>query len=194
MKKLLAGLLLGVLIVLAVSCGGSAATEDTTSPSASPSPSPTVLTDAGLLTQFLAAVKPIRVRFRKLENAVDHVVWKDANQNVIDASWPRAGHRAWKLTKRYDGIMVDLQLIDVPAFMRPAMKSLLKGLRIERKMYDNIGTSLVNKESWGNYTSDGKLYEKLQSEAADAFDAWRIKAKLEAKRYGVKIPWKWTKP
>lgn len=187
-KKLAVGLLLVAMGLLVVACGGTAA-KDTASPSLSPSP--TVLTDADLLAQFFADVKPIRVRYRKLEDKLDHIIWDQAHK-YADSSWPPAGRKVWKLTDKYDGIMVDLQLVDTPAFMKPAMKNLLKCLRIERKMYDEIGDWLVNKEGWGEGSANGQRYEKLRADYVDAVDAWRIKAKLEAKRYDAKIPWKWN--
>jgi hypothetical protein len=78
--------------------------------------------------------------------------------------------------------------------MRQAMRSLLKGMRVERKTYDRIADWLTSKADWPPYSSNGKLYEKLSGDASEAFDAWRIKVKLEAKRYGITIPWKWNKP
>ena len=190
MKKLVVGLLLVVLVVLAVGCG-SAATEDATSPSASPSPSPTVLTDADLLTQFLADVKPVRVRYHRLSNQLDHLIWTDAHKTA-DSSWPPVGRKMWKLLPKYDGIMVDLQLIDTPDFMRPAMKNLLTCLRRESAMYDSIAGWMRYKEGWGAGSANGQRYEKMRAAWGEASDAWRIKVKLEAKRYGVRIPWKWT--
>ena len=198
MKKRVVGLLLVAVGLLVAGCGGATSTSTTstsTSPSPSPSPSPTVLTNADLLTKFLADVKPVRLRYKNLERRLNHVIWSgDVAHPTLDSTWAPAGRKVGKLTNEYDGIMVDLQVVDVPAFMRPAMMSLLKGLRIERKMYDRVGNWFVNKESWGGSTSNGKLFDKLHSDYGEALNAWVIKVKLEAKRLGVKVPWKWTKP
>lgn len=189
MKTFVVGLLLvGVGLLVVAGCGNAKGTS--TSPSPSSSPSPTALTKADLLAQFLADVKPIRVRYRKLEIKLDHIIWSDAHK-TMDSTWPAAGRKVWTLTNKYDGIMVDLQLVDPPTFMRPAMRNLLKSLRIDRTIYEHIADWLVNKEMWGNYTANGRQYEKLLADWGEAADAWRIKAKLEAKRLGVKIPWKW---
>jgi len=188
-KKLVMGLLLAGLGLLAVGCGG--ATNASTSPSPSPSPTPTVVSNADLLTLFLADVKPIRARYHGLEDKLDQIIWKDAHK-IADSTWPLAGRKVWKLTSKYDAIMVDLQLVDTPALMRPAMKSLLKCLRVERKMYGQIGDWLVYKEGWGSGTANGQRYEKLRVDWGEAADAWRIKVKLEAKRDNVRIPWKWN--
>lgn len=191
MKRQVVGLLLVAVGLLVAGCGDARSTS--TSPSPNPSPSPTVLTKANLLTQFLADLKPIRVRYRKLENRLDHIIYEGAH-NTLDSTWPPAGRKVWKLTPKYDGIMVDLQLVNTPTFMRPAMKSLLKCLRAERQMYDSAAEWLVNKEDWSSGSSNGKKFIRLRDETVEAADAWRIAVKLEAKRLGAKIPWNWNKP
>ena len=144
-------------------------------------------------SDFVHAVRPIRVRYRLLENRLDHIIWSDAHK-YIDASWPPAGRKVWRLVDQYDSILVDLQLVPTPDFMQPGMTSLLKCLRLDRKMYTQIGNWLVWKRSWASGTTNGKRYEALLAQAGDAADAWRIKVKLEAKRLGVHIPWSWSKP
>ena len=58
----------------------------------------------------------------------------------------------------------------------------------------NILTPNESAASVAEGSGNGTAYERLVADVSDASDAWRIKVKLEAKRYGVKIPWKWTKP
>lgn len=82
--------------------------------------------------------------------------------------------------------------MDTPAFMKSAMKNLLLCLRKERQMYESIGDWLLNKEDWSDGSLNGFTYSKLLGATSEAADAWRIKVKLEAKRYGVKVPRKWN--
>jgi hypothetical protein len=163
------------------------------SPSESPSPTPTVASEDQQFNDFVHAVRPIRLRYRTLENRLNHIIWSDAHK-YIDSSWPPAGRKVWRLVNDYDAILVDLQLVQTPDFMQPGMDSLLKCLRQESKMYTQIGNWLVGKQSWASGTAHGKRYEALLTESGDAADAWRIKVKLEAKRLSVHIPWNWSKP
>jgi hypothetical protein len=59
-------------------------------------------------------------------------------------------------------------------------------------MYEQIRDWLVYKEGRGEGTANGRRYEKTLPDWGEAADAWRIKVKLEAKQYGVKVPWKWN--
>ncbi len=56
----------------------------------------------------------------------------------------------------YDAILVDLQLVPTPDFMQSGMASLLKCLRLERKMYTQIGNWLVCKQSWASGTATAR--------------------------------------
>jgi hypothetical protein len=163
------------------------------SESSSPSATPTVASEAQQFSDFVHAVRPIRLRYRVLENRLDHIIWSDAHK-YIDSSWPPAGHKVWRAVDSYDAILVDLQLVQTPDFMQPGMNSLLRCLRLDRKMYTQIGNWLVWKRSWASGTTNGKRYEALLAQSGDAADLWRIKVKMEAKRLGVHIPWNWSKP
>jgi hypothetical protein len=163
------------------------------SESSSPSATPTVASESQQFSDFVHAVRPIRLRYRLLENRLEHIIWTDAHK-YIDSSWPPAGHNVWRAVNNCDAILVDLQLVQTPDFMQSGMSSLLKCLRLERKMYTQIGNWLVWKQSWASGTTNGKRYEALLTQSGDAADLWRIKVKMEAKRLGVHIPWNWSKP
>jgi hypothetical protein len=166
---------------------------DTSLPSPSPSTTPTLASEDQQFSDFVHAVRPIRLRYRTLENRLNHIIWSDAHK-YIDSSWPSAGRNVWHLVDNYDSILVDLQLVQTPDFMQPGMDNLLKCLRLERKMYTQIGNWLVWKQAWSSGTAHGKRYEALLAQSGDAADLWRIKMKMEAKRLSVHIPWNWSKP
>ena len=162
------------------------------SPGISPSPSASAATDSLSFSDFVHAVRPVRHRYRVLEDAIDYAIWTQAHR-YIDASWPPAGRRVYGLVSRYDDIFVDLQLISTPAFIQPAFDSLMKGLRLERQEYNMIAGWLVNKSNWASGSANGRAYESINAKATAAFDYWRVQMKYYEKSLGVHIPWNWSK-
>jgi hypothetical protein len=158
----------------------------------SPSPSTSTASDSLDFNNFVHDVRPVRHRYRVLEDAIDYAIWTRAHK-YIDASWPPAGRKVYSLLSRYDEILVDLQLISTPPFIQPAFDSLLKGLRLERQEYHMIAGWLVNKSNWASGSANGRAYESINAKATAAFDYWRVQMKFYEKSLGVHIPWNWSK-
>ena len=59
-----------------------------------------------------------------------------------------------RLVGRFDGIIVDLQLVDTPPFMASAVKNLLKSVQTESTAYGNIASYLIGKEDWSQYSPE----------------------------------------
>jgi hypothetical protein len=191
-KKALAGLLLIAVGLLMGGCGAATTSSASPNPRASPSPSPTVLTDAQLLERFLADVKPIRARVFKLTRQLAGI-----EKTMMAPGWyqPKGQVMSRELRKlifKFDGILVDLQLIDAPDFMQPAMKSLVRLVALVRESWVLVADELATNAFWRLDDPGLRRLTKTDDAVSQAADAWRLKVKLEAKRWGVKVPWKWT--
>jgi hypothetical protein len=164
--------------------GGVAATSpsksSTPSRSGSPSPDPsaTALSDKEQLARFEREVQPIVKKWNKLENRLDHLLWKDAHK-YADATWPPAGYKMRALTAGFNSITSALWKVDTPSFMQTALRDMLRTAHLEHTQYDKAAAMLI-KMHWSN-----RAYRKMARATDAAWQAYLKKKKHEEQRTGL---------
>jgi hypothetical protein len=186
--------LLLALLVLAMSvaaCGTAASTSPpTASPSVSASAPPT---EAESATAYLLAVKRIWVGMGAINVRVAKVATvKEVNksQSVRDAH----AHTVKKLAKKLANLQIDLNLIDVPTSMRKAQPLYVAYLAASHLAYTTIVYSLsahLHEAEWGLANSEMTTANKSIDRANAKLEAFTIEVKTQAKKLGIKVPWKW---
>ena len=174
------------------------ATGESTDPGASPSgsilpsvsPSPSYVDPAEELEVYLATVRPIRNEFRALSKRIDKVIWKDAG-DYIGASWPPAGRKVNRLSRKIDGLRVDWELVTPPEKLAKAHKAYLRCMRDNQLAYEKIASCLVNKADWSQDTRNGRRVMALWEKAKRDFDTFKHRVMVYSRRNDVKVPWKW---
>jgi hypothetical protein len=154
------------------------------------SPSPTYVDAAEELEVYLATVRPIRNEFRALSKRIDKVIWKDAG-DYIGASWPPAGRKVNRLSRKIDKLRVDWELVTPPEKLAKAHKAYLRCMRDNQLAYDKIALCLINKADWSEDTRNGRRVVALWEKAKRDFDTFKHRVMVYSRRNDVKVPWKW---
>jgi hypothetical protein len=179
-----------VLTLTLAACGGGASTSaPSASPSLSVAPSPKALTEAEQVEAFLLAVKPIWTKVRPINIQSNKLTTSrvlNGSQSMRDAS----AKTMKKLARQLENLQIDFNLVEVPPAMKKAARHYTSYLANDRLSMTTVASSL---HAHGLQMANS--YMATANRAVDKSTAdlqmWELEVRTQARKLGVKVPWKW---
>ena len=144
-----------------------------------------------MLTAYLVQAKRVRAEYFSLRGQIASIE-KHAH-NTADSSWPAAGKKIERLSKKLYAVTTDWATIPPPQGLGlAAHRAYGKSIYLNQKYWQLEAYCLVNKRDMSDYSAYGKQLIALNNKANDAFEQYRLALTVRARQLGVKIPWKWS--